>query len=632
MKYNPYREDRLAALRIIAIYALFAALWIYLSDNILGLIVRDPDIMVRIAVFKGFLFIAVTAALLYKLIVRYIRKTGESEKRYRSLFENMQEGYAHCSMLYDNQGRPMDFIYLDVNQAFEDLTGLTDVVGKRVTEVIPGLIEATPEILEIYGRIALSGTPEKFEFDFKTMRKWFFISVFSPEPGRFVTVFDNITERKMAEKTLRESEARFRTLFEGMSQGVFYQGADGVLIDANPAALRMFGLSREEFLGRHSEDSQWDVIREDGSPFPIAEHPSVVALKEGKEVHDEVAGVFNPQTGEYHWMIINATPQFQPGETTAYQVFVTMHDITERKRAEKARETTIELLQICNQEISTRELMRKLTGFFRKITGSEAVGVRLREGEDFPYYETRGFPEEFVMAENSLCAYDQKGELNRDSVGHPLYDCMCGNIICGRFDPAQPFFTNRGSFWSSCTTDLLEATTEADRQSRTRNRCNGAGYESVALVPLRIHNETFGLFQFNDRRRGLFTREKIGLLEELIAYVAISLAKLMADEALLESDQFGRQIINSAEEGIIVYDRDMRYRVWNPFMERLTGTAASEMLGRHPLEIFPFLEETAVIDNIRKALSGQPLNSTDFPFQSPQTGISCWISDTCVPL
>ena len=186
------------------------------------------------------------------------------------------------------------------------------------------------------------------------------------------------------------------------------------------------------------------------------------------------------------------------------------------------------------------------------------------------------------------------------------------------FRSFKPFFTSRGSFWSSCTTELLASSTDEERQARTRNRCNGEGYESVALVPLRSHGETFGLFQFNDRRRGRFTAEKIALYEDLVAYVAIALAKLRVDEALLESSRFSQQIIDSAEEGIIVYDRDMRYQVWNPFMEKLAGRMASEVIGRHPLENFPYLRGSGVIENIRKALSGQSLASVEFAYQSPK--------------
>ena len=84
-----------------------------------------------------------------------------SEERYRSLFENMLDGFAYCRMLYDEQGRPEDFVYLDVNSAFGKLTGLKNVIGKKVTEVIPGVRESNPELFEIYGRVALTGQPER---------------------------------------------------------------------------------------------------------------------------------------------------------------------------------------------------------------------------------------------------------------------------------------------------------------------------------------------------------------------------------------------------------------------------------------------------------------------------------------
>ncbi|HTP63877.1 MAG TPA: PAS domain-containing protein, partial [Geobacteraceae bacterium] len=301
------------------------------------------------------------------------------------------------------------------------------------------------------------------------------------------------------------------------------------------------------------------------------------------------------------------------------------------KRAQETQDATIDLLWICNEAGSKRALMQELVNFFQKFTGCEAIGVRLKEGDDFPYYEARGFPAEFVEAENSLCIRDQAGQPARDHARNPVLDCMCGNVLAGRFDPARPFFTLNGSFWTNSTTRLLATTTEAERKARTRNRCNGEGYESVALVPLRSGGKTFGLLQFNDRRTGRFSGETMALLENLAASVATTLGKLQVDEALSESCQFSNQIINSAEEGIIVYGPDMRYQVWNPYMERLSGRMASEVIGRHPLEAFPFLREAGVIEIIGKAVSGQPFASVEFsrsfPAASPR-----WISDTCVPL
>ena len=264
----------------------------------------------------------------------------------------------------------------------------------------------------------------------------------------------------------------------------------------------------------------------------------------------------------------------------------------------EAREATIELLRICNKAGTLEELTRDLMGHFRNLTGCEAIGVRLREGDDFPYHETRGFPEEFVLAENRLCAIDEKGEIVRDGAGHPIYDCMCGNILCGRFDPSKPFFTARGSFWSSCTTELLASTTDADRQAKTRNRCNGEGYESVALIPLRSQGETFGLFQFNDKRKGRFTSERIALLEDLVDHVAIALAKLRADEALRLSEERYRSLFENMLEGYAYCEmvlengeyRDFVYLDVNPAFERLTGL--TDVVGKRVTDVIPGIRES----------------------------------------
>jgi len=127
-----------------------------------------------------------------------------SEARYRSLFENMLDGYAHCRMVFDENKRPVDFIYLGVNNAFETLTGLKNVTGKRVTEVIPGIRESQPDLLETYGRVASTGAPERFEVDFIPLSLWLSISVYSPAKGEFVAVFEDITFRKNAEMTLKD--------------------------------------------------------------------------------------------------------------------------------------------------------------------------------------------------------------------------------------------------------------------------------------------------------------------------------------------------------------------------------------------------------------------------------------------
>ena len=115
---------------------------------------------------------------------------AESESRYRSLFENMLEGFAYCEMLFDDRGRPTDFAYLAVNGAFGTLTGLRNVVGKKFTEVIPRGKDSQPELLERYGRVVLTGKPERFEIEIRGLGMWFSISAYGAGKGCFVAVFE----------------------------------------------------------------------------------------------------------------------------------------------------------------------------------------------------------------------------------------------------------------------------------------------------------------------------------------------------------------------------------------------------------------------------------------------------------
>jgi two-component system CheB/CheR fusion protein len=115
-----------------------------------------------------------------------------------------------------------------------------------------------------------------------------------------------------------------------MAQGVVYQDASGKIISANPAAERILGLTFDQMRGVTSLDPRWRTIREDGSPLPGEEHPSMLALRTGKPVFGFVMGVYSPTFADRRWILVNAGPQCRAGETTPYQVYATFEDITDR--------------------------------------------------------------------------------------------------------------------------------------------------------------------------------------------------------------------------------------------------------------------------------------------------------------
>lgn len=163
--------------------------------------------------------------------------------------------------------------------------------------------------------------------------------------GGLVIYSEITTERKMAEQKLKESESKFRTLFERMAQGAFFQNADGQITSANPAALQILGLTLDQIQCRTSIDPRWRAIHEDGTEFPGETHPASVSLKTGKEVKNVIIGVFNSQKEANTWIRVNAAPQFRPGEDRPYQTFTTFEDITLQKQNELQLKEQLEELR-----------------------------------------------------------------------------------------------------------------------------------------------------------------------------------------------------------------------------------------------------------------------------------------------
>ncbi|AGW14183.1 chemotaxis protein CheB [Megalodesulfovibrio gigas] len=232
-------------------------------------------------------------------------------------------------------------VLLDGNHEAEQLTGIKirDWLGKEFDEIWPkakkqGLTEKFLQVL----RNSEALHSEEYAYNDGSTSGIFNITAFPLTQRRLAVAFENITSRLRLEEDLRLSEARYTKLFENMTQGVVYQNADGSIIDANPAAQRILGLTRDQLLGRSSFDPRWKAIREDGSPLPGEEHPAMVALHTGMEVQKVIMGVFHPERGETNWVLVSAVPQFRQGQEQPCRVFTTFEDITESIRSEKELE------------------------------------------------------------------------------------------------------------------------------------------------------------------------------------------------------------------------------------------------------------------------------------------------------
>lgn len=164
---------------------------------------------------------------------------------------------------------------------------------------------------------------------------------------------------------------KFETLFELMPLGVVFHDAQGLIIEANPAAVDILGLSKDQLMGRSSMDPHWAAIHEDGSSFEGPDHPAMKALRSGKPIRNEIMGVYASQRGgNFTWININAIPLFQKNEQTPHQVMVSFEDITERKSAEFA-------LQKRNMEMHER--VKELNCMYSISTVVSIPGIGLHQ-------------------------------------------------------------------------------------------------------------------------------------------------------------------------------------------------------------------------------------------------------------
>jgi diguanylate cyclase (GGDEF)-like protein/PAS domain S-box-containing protein len=235
----------------------------------------------------------------------------QSETTYRSLFDNLLNGVSHNRMIFSD-GVPVDYEYITVNRAFEKITGLKNVVGRKISEIIPGYCEANPESLEVFGKVAQTGESVRWEHYLAALEKWFAFSIYSPAKGEFIVISDDITDRKHAEDALRQAA----TVFESTHDGVMITDLEGIIQAVNRSFSSITGYTEAEVLGltprilhsgRQKKDfyqSMWATIkiagywqgeiwnrRKNGETYP--EWLTISAVHDAKGEISHYVGVFS---------------------------------------------------------------------------------------------------------------------------------------------------------------------------------------------------------------------------------------------------------------------------------------------------------------------------------------------------
>jgi len=256
------------------------------------------------------------------------------------------------------------------------------------------------------------------------------------------------------------------------------------------------------------------------------------------------------------------------------------NEILRRKLGEKYREMGRNILQILNEEGNFKDTLKQVLTELKTKTGFDAVGIRLQDDNDFPYFTHDGFSQDFLDTENSLLERAKGGGVCLNKDGNLSLECTCGLVCLGKTDPANSLYTKGGSAWTNDSLPILDIPRAEDPRHNPRNKCIHQNYASIALVPIRSKDRIVGLIQLNDKRKGCLTLEIIEMIEDIASHIGSALIRKKMEEELRESEEIFDQFVSHSPVHIYIKDNELKLiKASNSFIE-LIGKPFNELLGR----------------------------------------------------
>jgi PAS domain S-box-containing protein len=572
----------------------------------------------------------------------------ESQEQYRTLFNSLDAGFCVCELLIDDNGKPFDYRFLEVNRTFERHTGLKNATGKTALELVPNL---EPHWVEIYEKVALKGEPTRFIQGSDVMGRWFDVYAFpagTPEKLQFGVLFNDITEQKQGAEKLQASEKQLKLVTDAIPALVAYVDEERRYQFANKAYYDWYGQKPEDIIGKTVEE----VIGEVAYAKILPEIERVFA---GEAFSFER---FMPyKAGGSKHIAVNYIPdKDEQGAVKGYYALV--QDISERKEREEAlRESDTRLrLAIDISRTATFDIDLLTDVVQTDLIGREMYGFAADEPLTFSKVQSRFHPQDREAVISRISAafapegsnefeveqrivrtdgetrwirvrgrafFEGEGEARRavrclgtyiditdskkaESELKQLYErFLIAEKASNGFIYEWDLKTNQVERSSRVSDVLGYSLSEIDSTANAWQEfvhpldyaqmidvfqdklLNGGNY----VVTYRVRHKNGHWVYLEDR--GLVVRDENGEPERVVGVSVDVTARKEAEATLAESVARYRYTFEQSPVGVLQINADGTLKAVNPAYCKLVGYEAHELVGKSPIEWTPVADHEA---------------------------------------
>lgn len=522
-----------------------------------------------------------------------------SDERFRRVFE---EGPL-MSAIIDVESNT----YLAVNNRLCEISEYTEeeLLNKKTTDVSWVSREQRLAMLNVLYENG-SMTNAEFTFTAKSGRKVYvhFSAVLMDMDGhpRILALAEDVTEFKLQEQKRQEAEAQYQQLFQSVHQGIVVVNQQGEVVDCNPAAEMVLGLTREQLLERGPYAEDWKSVYESGEPFPSDQHPSVLVLNTGKSIFGEVMGILKPSKQEMKWIKIDAIPEFRVGEKEPFRAVVIISDWTYEKRAQEYQRLSQQRLEGLFR--LTKKVYISEDAFLQEMLNEL---ISLSESEEITLFSYNPSTRSYELMVRSQT--HQQWGLDIEPSQYPLQNTRPGSIFRKAIDTKRPVIINEFSMHPELTEMIPEGHFPVHR---------------IMVVPLVYDKHVSALIAVANKKLP-YTDMDGEQMEMFLSAIWTITEQRRSNRALLESISTNATIVEQMPSGFMLFEWDQMNKLTlinaNQKTIEYTGMGREHDYGVAFEDLWTEAKERGLLDEMLQVMrTGDPLLLPELFYQDDHLG------------